>query len=124
MSTAPSGDMTPQEMRDRTDRFAIQVVIFCRALPGDNLTRRLAGQLQDAGTSVAANYRAACRARSRREFVAKLSIAVEEADESVLWLKTLQKSGVASGDELIWLQQEAAELLSILSASRRTASRT
>ncbi len=114
--------MTPQEMRDRTDRFAVEVVIFCRELPNNALSRRLGGQLQDAGTSVAANYHAACRARSRAEFVAKLSIAVEEADESVLWLNTIQKSGVASGDKLIWLQQEAAELLSILAASRKTAS--
>jgi four helix bundle protein len=89
--------MTPQELRDRVDRFAVDIVVFCRQLPNDNLARRLAGQLQDAGTSVAANYRAACRARSRAEFVAKLSIAVEEADESV-------------------------ELPSILSASRKTAS--
>jgi four helix bundle protein len=114
--------MTPQELRDRTDRFAVDVVVFCRRLPNDTSSRRLAGQLQDAGTSVAANYHAACRARSRAEFVAKLSIAVEEADESVLWLDTMQKSGVASGDDLAALQQEAAELLSILSASRKTAS--
>jgi four helix bundle protein len=90
--------MTPQEMRDRTDLFAVEIVTFCRELPNDGLSRRLAGQLQDAGTSVAANYRAACPARSRKEFVAKLSIAVEEADESVLWLHTLQKSGLASGE--------------------------
>jgi four helix bundle protein len=114
--------MTPQELRDRADQFAVDIVTFCRRLPNDPLSKRLAGQLQDSGTSVAANYRAACRARSRAEFVAKLSIAVEEADESVLWLNTLQKSGLASGEELVALQQEAAELLSILSASRKTAS--
>ena len=114
--------MTPQELRDRTERFAVDVVTFCRNLPGDPRSVRLAVQLQDAGTSMAANYHAACRARSRAEFIAKLSIAVEEADESVLWLKTIQKSGVASGDRLVALQQEAAELLSILSASRKTAS--
>ena len=114
--------MTPQEMRARTDLFAVEIVKFCRNMPNDPLARRIAGQLQDAGTSVAANYRAACRARSRAEFVSKLSIAVEEADESVLWLNTIQKSGLASGDTLISLQQEAAELLSILSASRKTAS--
>ena len=115
--------MTPDEMRDRTDRFAVEIVISCRNLPSDTLTRRLAAQLQDSGTSVAANYRAACRARSRAEFVAKLSIAVEEADESVLWLNTIQKARLATGDKLAELQQEAAELLSILAASRRTASR-
>jgi four helix bundle protein len=115
--------MTPDEMRDRMDRFAIEIVTFCRNLPNDTLSKRLAAQLQDSGTSVAANYRAACRARSRAEFVAKLSISVEEADESVLWLNTIQKARLASGDKLAELQQEAAELLSILAASRRTASR-
>jgi four helix bundle protein len=115
--------MTPQELRNRTDRFSVDVIQFCRTLPTDPLGRRLAGQLQDAGTSVAANYHAACRARSRAEFVAQLSIVVEEADESVLWLSTLQKSGLATGDELAALQQEAVELLSIFSASRKTATR-
>ena len=89
----------------------------------DPLARRIAAQLQDAGTSVAANYHAACRARSRAEFVAKLSIVVEEADESVLWLSTVQKTGLANGDDLAALQQEASELLSIFSASRKIATR-
>lgn len=115
--------MTPQELRDRTDRFAVDVIRFCRELPTDTLGRRLSAQLQDAGTSVAANYHAACRARSRAEFVAKLSIVVEEADECVLWLGTLQRAGLADGDDLIALQQEAAELLSIFAASRKTATR-
>ena len=114
--------MTPEEMRGRTDGFAVDVVVFCRNLPNDPLCRRLAAQLQDAATSVAANYHAACRARSRAEFVAKLSIAVEEADESVLWLSTLEKAGMASGTKLDELQQEAVEILAMLSASRKTAS--
>jgi len=96
--------MTPQEMRDRTDRFSVAVITFCRGkLPCDTLLLRLLGQLQDAATSVASNYHAACRAQSRAQFVAKLSIAVEEAD-------------------LAPLQQEASELLAILAASRKTAS--
>jgi four helix bundle protein len=114
--------MTPDQLRDRADRFAVAVTAFCRSMPGDGLSRRLAGQLQDAGTSVASNYHAACRARSRAEFVAKLCIVVEEADESVLWLKTIQEAGLASGERLAALQHEAAELLSIFSASRKTAS--
>ena len=122
MIAAASHLMTPDELRERADRFAIRAIAFCRNLPTDVLSRRLAVQLQDAATSVAANYHAACRARSRAEFIAKLSIVVEEADESVLWLNTIQKSGLAAGDELAALQQEAAELLSIFSASRKTAS--
>lgn len=79
-------------------------------------------QLQDAGTSVAANYPAACRAQSRAAFVAKLSIAVEEADECVGWLHKLTEAKLAPVARLAPLQQEASELLAILSASRKTAS--
>ena len=94
-SRAPTGGnnscsshcMTPQELRDRTDRFSVDIITFCRSLlPADSLTLRLIGQLQDAGTSMASNDHAACRAQSRAHFVAKLSIAVEEADECVLSL--------------------------------------
>ena len=115
--------MTPQEMRDRTDRFSVRIITFCRGLlPADPLKLRLLVQLQNAGTSLTSNYHAACRARSRAEFVAKLSIAVEEADECVGWLHKLSATGLASGDALASLQQEAGELLAILSASRKTAS--
>ncbi len=115
--------MTPQEMRDRTDRFSVAVITFCRGkLPCDTLLLRLLGQLQDAATSVASNYHAACRAQSRAQFVAKLSIAVEEADECVGWLHKIGAARLASADELAPLQQEASELLAILAASRKTAS--
>ena len=115
--------MTPQELRDRTDRFSVAIIKFCRSLPADQLTRRLAIQLQDAGTSVASNYHAACRAQSRAQFIAKLSIVVEEADECVGWLHKLDAAGIVGGDVLSGLQQEAAELLAIFSSSRRTAQR-
>lgn len=114
--------MTPQELRDRTDRFSVAIIKFCRALPADQLTRRLAIQLQDAGTSVASNYHAACRAQSRAQFIAKLSIVVEEA-ECVGWLHKLQETGLARNDTAAALQQEASELLAIFSASRKTATR-
>lgn len=66
--------MTPQEMRDRTDRFSVAIIQFCRSkMPCDVLMLRILGQLQDAATSVASNYHAACRAQSRAQFVAKLS---------------------------------------------------
>ena len=115
--------MTPQELRDRTDRFSVDIIVFCRSLlPADPLTLRLIGQLQDAGTSLASNYHAACRAQSRAQFVAKLSIAVEEADECVGWLHKLVSTRIVPGERLAPLQQEASELLAILSASRKTAS--
>lgn len=115
--------MTPQELRDRTDRFSVAIINFCRSkLPCDVLLLRILTQLHDAGTSVASNYHAACRAQSRAQFIAKLSIAVEEADECVGWLHKLGTAGLASADELAPLQQEASELLAILSSSRKTAS--
>lgn len=115
--------MTPQELRDRTDRFSVDIIVFCRSLlPADPLTLRLIGQLQDSGTSMASNYHAACRAQSRAQFVAKLSIAVEEADECVGWLHKLVTARIVSSERLATLQQEASELLAILSASRKTAS--
>lgn len=115
--------MTPQELRDRTDRFSVAIINFCRSkLPCDVLLLRILTQLHDAGTSVASNYHAACRAQSRAQFIAKLSIAVEEADECVGWLHKLGTAGLAPADELAPLQQEASELLAILSSSRKTAS--
>jgi four helix bundle protein len=83
---------------------------------------RLLTQLQDAGTSLASNYHAACRAQSRAQFVAKLSIAVEEADECVGWLHKLEAARIGPIDQLTMLQQEASELVAILAASRKTAS--
>jgi four helix bundle protein len=78
-------------------------------------------QLHDAGTSVAANYRACCRAQTRAGFIAKLSIALEEADECVGWLDKLAVTRQAEGPEVKRLLQEASELVAILAASRRTA---
>ena len=109
-------------MRARTDRFSVAIINFCRTLPDDPFTRRVALQLHDAGTSVASNYHAACRAQSRAMFVAKLSIALEEADECVGWLHKIAVTNMASGPALDALRQEAAELVAILSASRKTAS--
>ena len=115
--------MTPQELRDRTHRFSVDIINFCRGeLPADTLKLRILTQLQDAGTSVASNYRAACRAQSRAAFVAKLSIAVEEADECVGWLQNLEEAKLAPVARLGPLRQEAFEILAILAASRKTAS--
>ena len=113
--------MNADQMRARTDRFSVQIINFCRSLPPDPFTRRIALQLYDAGTSVASNYHAACRAQSRAMFIAKLSIALEEADECVGWLHKLSATGLATGDAVASLQQEASELVAILSASRKTA---
>ncbi|MGD0694221.1 MAG: four helix bundle protein [Terriglobia bacterium] len=115
--------MTPKEMRDRTKSFALRVIKLVDAMP-----RTLAGQvtgrqLLRSATSVGANYRAACRAQSRAEFAAKLSIVVEEADESLYWLELLNESGLVKPRRLVDLLREASELLAIAIASRKTAKR-
>jgi four helix bundle protein len=114
--------VTPSELRDRADRFGDDVSRFCRALPHDPFTRRVALQLHDAAQSTAANYHAACRAASRAAFLAKLSITVEEADESLHWLSHLDRIEIHRGPELTRLMKEANELVAIFVASRRTAS--
>lgn len=83
----------------------------------------MAGQIARSGTSVAANYRAAGKARSKAEFIAKLGIAEEEADETQFWLELIVESGTISAKQLEPLQQEAKELTAIIAASRITAQR-
>jgi four helix bundle protein len=113
--------MTSEELRKRTMRFAVRVVRFCRTLPDTWEARRIGGQLIDAGTSVAMNYRGATRGRSRAEFIAKLGIVVEEADESVGWLELIGQVDLARGPEFDWLLGEANELVAIFGKSQKTA---
>ncbi len=115
--------MDAQQLRDRSQRFALDVSRFCDSLPRDVRTQNIVAQLHDAANSQATNYRAACRARSPAEFVAKLCITVEEADEVQGWLEMLIQSGKASGEDAHRLLQEATELLKIFAASKRTATR-
>jgi four helix bundle protein len=115
--------MNPQELRDRSQRFALDVIKFCDTLARDPRTQEIASQLHDAANSEAMNYRAACRARSPDEFIAKLCVTVEEADETEGWLETLVKSRKASGDEVHRLLRESTELLKIFASSKRTAIR-
>jgi four helix bundle protein len=110
-----------QDLVKRTKEFALNIIRMSGALPRTPEARVLGHQIARSGTSVAANYRAVCRARSRAEFIAKLGTVVEEADETVFWLELLTESGIASGNRVLDLLQEANELLAIFSASRRTA---
>jgi four helix bundle protein len=110
----------PEELRDRTKTFALRVIKLFRSLPARPDSQVLGKQLLHCGTSVAANYRAVCRARSRAEFVAKIGIVVEEADESVLWLELLAESGIVEKEKISGLLQEAHELSAIFTASQRT----
>ena len=115
--------MTPKELKDRTRRFAVDVVRLCRELPPTVDGRRLGQQLLDAGTSVAANYRAACRARSRAEFVSKLNIVLEEADESLFWLELMIETDLIKSTRAEKLLQESDELTAIFVTSLKTAKR-
>ena len=104
----------PEQLRDRTKAFALRVIRLYRSLPYKTDTQVLGKQLLRCGTSVAANYRAVCRARSKAEFVAKMGIVVEEADEAILWLELMTESGIVSLAKTEALIKEANELTSNL----------
>ena len=114
----------PEELRDRTKAFALRIIRLYRSLPFRTDTQVLGKQLLRCGTSVAANYRAVCRARSKAEFIARIGVAAEEADEAVLWIELLTESGIVKSEMTEDLLKEARELSAILTASRQTAKRT
>jgi four helix bundle protein len=109
------------ELKDRTKRYAIRIVKLYRSLPKTDEARVIGRQLLRSGTSVAANYRAVCRARSKAEFIAKIGVVVEEADETVFWMELLVETGIVLKTRLDDLLVEANELLAIFAASQRTA---
>jgi four helix bundle protein len=114
--------MTPEELQARTDAFVDRGIQFIAGLPDTAIARRMAGQLQDAATSVGANYRAARRAKSHADFVSKIGTVSEECDETVYWLERLRNAGIKSATvELSRLLEEATQLASIFGASHRTA---
>ena len=102
-------------------RFAVRTLRFCRTLPDTWESRRVGGQLIDASTSTAMNYRAAGRGRSHREFTAKLGTVVEEADESLGWLELIEQVPITTSSELVWLLGEAKELVAIFGSGYATA---
>jgi four helix bundle protein len=108
------------ELKRRTKSFAIRIVNLFRSLPRSPDAQTLGKQLLRSGTSVGANYRAVCRARSQAEFIARIGIVVEEADESVYWLELLGETGVINPARTKDLLNEANELVKIFGASLRT----
>jgi len=115
--------MTETELKERTKRFALRVIKLILALPRSTEGRALAAQLVRSGTSVGANYRAACRGRSKAEFISKLGTVEEEADESAYWMELIIDAGLlpkARVEPLLW---EASELTAIMVASRISAAR-
>jgi four helix bundle protein len=111
----------PEDLRNRTKKFALDIIRLYRTLPRTEECRIMGRQLLRAACSVAANYRAACRARSHAEFLAKVGLVLEEADESAFWLEMLRDSNSVAEANLAPHLDEADQLVSIFSASRRTA---
>ena len=112
--------ISPEQLRTRTKDFAIRIVRLFRSLPASSDAQVIGKQLLRSGTSVAANYRAVGRARSRAEFISKLGIVVEEADESVFWLELLVETEIVKASKLEPLLVEARELTAIFGAARHT----
>src|SRR5437773_2964219 len=113
--------MTADELKLRTKRFALRVIKLVAALPKTIERRAIANQLVRCGTSVAANYRATCRARSRAEFVAKIGVVLEEADETLLWLELIHEAKLLPAKRVEPLLAETNELVAIMVTSRKSA---
>jgi four helix bundle protein len=111
------------DLKKRTKAFALRILKLVDALPKTTAGRALASQIVRSGTSVAANYRAACRARSTSDFIAKMGIVEEEADETLFWLELLEESALVSPAKLTAIKQEANELVAITVTSIKTARR-
>jgi four helix bundle protein len=109
------------ELKQRSKKFALSIVSLFQTLPKSDDARVLGKQVLRSGTLLVANYRATCRARSKAEFIAKVGIVVEEADETVLWLEMLTESGIVPPARTDALLKEGNELLAIFAASYNTA---
>lgn len=113
--------MDQEELKKRTKEFAKQVIDLCKQLPETREGRLVGNQLFRSGTSVGANYRAACRGRSKADFISKIGIVLEEADESLYWLEILFESDTVKHELVKPLMGEADELISIFVATLKTA---
>jgi four helix bundle protein len=116
-------EMNAEELKERTKQFALRVMRLVDALPKTPKGRAIAGQLVRSGTSVAANYRATCRARSRAEFISKIGVVEEEADETALWLELIVEDKILPEKAIASLLTEANELVAIMAASYISAGR-
>ncbi len=113
--------MRAEDLKIRTKNFALRIIKLIDRLPKTRAADVIGRQLLRAATSIGANYRSACRARSRADFVSKISIVEEEADESVYWLELLLETKMVASHELVDLLQEARELTAIFASSGKTA---
>jgi four helix bundle protein len=112
--------MTPHDLKARTKKFAVDIIKLAKRLPKDNVDRLIIGQLARSATGTAAAYRAVCRPRSDADFIYKLGNAIEEADESALWLEILVDAEICKRELVAQLLKEADELTRIFVRSRET----
>jgi four helix bundle protein len=108
-------------MKQRTKDFAKEIITLCRKLPKNREGNLIGNQIFRSGTSVAANYRSACRAKSKPDFIAKLSIVEEEADETLFWLELIKETPILQTPEIDVLMKENDEIISIIVSSIKTA---
>ena len=113
--------MNSDAMKRRTKEFAKRIIEFCRTLPNNREGRLIGNQLFRSGTSAAANYRAACRGRSRADFIAKLGIVEEEADETLFWLEMIDEMEIGDTNKIQSLMKECDEIIAIMVSSIKTA---
>jgi four helix bundle protein len=113
-----------EQLRKRTKSFALRIVELTSRLPNTRAGDVLGTQLLRSGTSVGANYRAACRARSKAEFIAKMGIVEEEADESMYWLELMTEAGLLPASQTQALLDEASQIVAMVVASINTAKRS
>lgn len=112
--------MTNDELKNRTKQFSLSILKLIEKLPNSISNRIVINQIVKSATSVGANYRAVCRARSDREFVAKLNIVLEEADETQYWLEIISEMKWLNQEDLIFPQKEAGELVAIFVTTLKT----
>ncbi len=108
-----------EKFKKRTKKLSIDIILLIDSLKKSEATRVISHQIIKSSTSTAANYRASCIARSKKEFYSKISITVEEADETVFWLEILEDSGLVSSNKITPLLKEANEILKVLSKARK-----
>ncbi len=113
--------MDQKELKCRTQGLALRVIRMTERMPATKVTRVLGDQLLRSATSIGANYRACCRAKSKKDFINKLKIVEEEADETIYWLELIEKSEIFNLSKLSPLKEETNQILSIIVASLKTA---
>ncbi len=112
------------ELQKRTKKLALNIIGFCDGLSDDFAKRAIRNQMFRCGTSVGANYRSACKAKTKKDFIAKLGIVQEEADETKYWLELLEESGMVVNEKIKKLYSETSQIYAMVVASMKTAKRS